>query len=70
MVVLLVNEETHQKRNHFVEGEVEFPKRNHLTKGEIASSENMANRPAYSVSCYDQRILSACLMRSFYRKTA
>lgn len=81
-MTLLVNGEKHQKRNHvtkgeveflkrnhFVEGEVEFPKRNHLTKGEIASSENMANRPAYSVSRYDLRILSACLIRSFYRKT-
>lgn|GEM_PF-1391126 len=57
MVVLLVNEEKHQKRNR-------------LAKGDITSSENMANRPAYSVSCYDLRILSACLMRSFYRKTA
>lgn len=52
MVVLLVNEEKHQKRNR-------------LAKGDITSSENMANRPAYSVSCYDLRILSACLMRSF-----
>lgn len=63
MVVLLVNEETHQKRNHVIKAKLNF-------RNEITSSENKANHPAYSVSCYDLHILSACLMRSFYRKTA